>query len=81
MERKKSERRGKSIDVKRNSGRNKLSNRDVEAEDAKENNSNTNKLRSAIIDSGMRAVRSRIISRGSCFFFIVNCICSLAQYM
>lgn len=44
MERKKSERRGKSIDVKRNSGRNKLSNRDVEAEDAKENNSNTNKI-------------------------------------
>ena len=45
MERKKIERtRGKSIDVKRNSNRNKLSNRELGAEDAKENNSNTNKI-------------------------------------
>ena len=44
MERKKIERRGKSIDVKRNSNRNKLSNRELVAEDAKENHSNTNKI-------------------------------------
>ena len=44
MERKKIERRGKSIDVKRNSNRNKLSNRELVPEDAKENHSNTNKI-------------------------------------
>lgn len=44
MERTKIERRGKSIDIRRNSNRNKLSNRELAAEDAKENQSNTNKI-------------------------------------